>query len=415
MAVSMALIGAGQRGTYAYGPFASDSPTELRFVAVAEPRPERRRRFAEMHDIAPEHQFSSWQDLFDAPRLADAVLIATPDRLHHEPAVAALESGYHVLLEKPMATSVADLTNLVATADRTGLLLQVCHVLRYTPFFETLHEAVISGRLGDIVAVSHRENLVYWHMAHSYVRGNWSRTADSAPMILAKACHDFDIIDWNLQDPVVTLQSFGSLKHFRSEHAPAGAPARCTDGCPAAAECPYEATRLYLEESLTGWPVHVITDDLSPAGRLAALQNGPYGRCVYRCDNDAVDHQVVAMELTSGTTVSMTVQGHSHEEGRTMRYDGTRGTIRAKFGFRSDIEHHDHLTGRRSHLPIPGARSGHGGGDFGVLRAFVAAMRGDPSSISTGREVLESHLLALAAEQSRLTGQPVDMQTFRTH
>jgi predicted dehydrogenase len=415
MTVSMALIGAGQRGTYAYGPFALDSPTELRFVAVAEPRPERRRRFAQVHGIPPARQFSSWQDLLDTPRLADAALIATPDRLHHAPAVAALESGYHVLVEKPMATAVADLTNLVATADRHDRLLQVCHVLRHTPFFEVLHEAVTSGGLGDIVTVSHRENFVYWHMAHSFVRGNWSRTEESAPMILAKACHDFDIISWNLMDPVIRLQSFGSLMHFRPEQAPAGAPARCTDGCPAAEDCPFEATRVYLNESLTGWPVHVITDDLSPAGRLAALQDGPYGRCVYRCDNDVVDHQVVVMGLTSGATVSMTVQGHSHEEGRTMRYDGTRGTLRAKFGLRSEIEFHDHVTGRRSLLPIPPAQSGHGGGDFGVLRAFLAAVRGDASSITTARGVLESHLLALAAEQSRLTGEPIDMDDFRTN
>ncbi len=414
MPVSMALIGAGQRGTFAYGPFALDAPDELRFVAVAEPQSDRRDRFATQHGIPPERRFSSWEDLLDAPRMADAVLVATPDRLHHGPAVAALEAGYDVLLEKPMATEQSDLNNLVATADRTGRLLQVCHVLRYTPFFQTLHEVVASGRLGDIVAVSHRENFVYWHMAHSYVRGNWSRTEDAAPMILAKGCHDFDIISWNLSDPVVSLQSFGSLLHFRSEHAPVGAPLRCTDGCPAAAHCPFEATRLYMNEKLTGWPVHVISDDLSPAGRLAALREGPYGRCVYRCDNDVVDHQVVAMGLASGATVSMTVQGHSHEEARTMRYDGTRATLRARFGLRSDIEIHDHNGGRAARVPITAGRSGHGGGDFGVLRAFLAAVQGEAGSLSTAREVLESHLLALAAEQSRLTGRPVAMRNMRT-
>jgi predicted dehydrogenase len=414
MAVSMALVGAGQRGTFAYGPYARKAPNELRFVAVAEPQPDRRSRFAALHGIPPERQFSSWEDLLDGPRLADAVLVATPDRLHHAPAVGALEAGYDVLVEKPMATKQSDLNDLVATADRTGRLLQVCHVLRYTPFFQTLHEVLASGRLGDIVSVSHRENFIYWHMAHSFVRGNWSRAEDAAPMILAKACHDFDIISWNLADPVVSLQSFGSLLHFRVENAPIGAPPRCTDGCPAATQCPFDATRLYLNDRLTGWPVHVISNDLSPAGRLTALRDGPYGRCVYRCDNDVVDHQVVAMGLTSGATVSLTVQGHSHEEARTMRYDGTRGTLRARFGLRSDIEIHDHQDGHAAHVPIPSARSGHGGGDFGVIRAFLAARRGDAASISTAREVLESHLLALAAEQSRLTGRSVDMERYRT-
>ena len=317
--VRMALIGAGQRGTHAYRPLALDSPTELQFVAVAEPHPERRARFADQHQIPPERRFSSWEDLLAAPRPADAVLVATPDRLHHDPSVAALEDGYHVLVEKPMATRVADLNNLVATADRTGRILQVCHVLRYTPFFRALHDVVTSGSLGDIATVSHRESILYWHIAHSFVRGNWRRANDAAPMILAKACHDFDLIAWNLADPVVSLQSFGSLRHFSVENAPIGAPTRCTDGCPAAEDCPFEATRLYMNESLTGWPVHVIADDLSPAGRRAALEEGPYGRCVYHCDNDVVDQQVVAMSLSSGGTVSMTVQGHGHEEARTMR------------------------------------------------------------------------------------------------
>ena len=413
MPVSMALIGAGQRGTYAYGPFALENPEELRFVAVAEPRPERRSRFAEQHGIPPERQFSSWEDLLGAPGVADAVLVATPDRLHHDPAVAALEAGYDVLVEKPMATGRRDLARLVESADRNGRLLQVCHVLRYTPFFQTLHDVLASGRLGEIVTVSHRENFAFWHMAHSFVRGNWSRAGDAAPMILAKACHDFDILTWNLSDPVVSLQSYGSLLHFRPDRAPAGAPDRCTDGCPAAAHCPFEATRLYMNENLTGWPVHVISDDLSPAGRLAALREGPYGRCVYRCTNDVVDHQVVAMGLASGATVSLTVQGHSHEEERTMRYDGTLGTLRARFGQRSDIEIHDHNGCPVDRVPIPPARSGHGGGDAGVVRAFLAALRGEAASISTAGVALESHLLALAAEQSRLTGQPVDMDAFR--
>ena len=411
--IELALIGAGQRGTFAYGPFAIDFPTKVQFVAVAEPNLDRRDRFSAQHGIPPERRFSRWEDLLDVPQLADAVLIATPDRLHHAPAMAALEAGYHVLVEKPMATTVADLAVLVATAVRTGRLLQVCHVLRFTPFFSALHEVVTSGRLGDVVTVSHRENFVYWHMAHSYVRGNWNRTGDSSPMILAKACHDFDILNWNLGDPVVALQSFGSLLHFRAERAPSGAPDRCTDGCPAAEDCPFDATRLYLNEAVTGWPVHVITDDLSRAGRLAALLDGPYGRCVYRCDNDVVDHQVVAMGLASGATVSLTVQGHAHEESRTMRYDGTRATLRGRFGLRSGIEIHDHVRGHKEHVEIPDARSGHGGGDFGVMHAFVDGIRGDLPAVATGREILEGHLLALAAEHSRLTGEPVTMSHFR--
>jgi predicted dehydrogenase len=409
----MALVGAGQRGMHAYGPYALEFPEELEFVAVAEPDPARRRRFGDTHQIPLERRFISWEQLLAVPQLAESLLITTPDRLHHAPAVAALESGYHVLIEKPMATTTSDLVDLVTTGRQTGKLLQVCHVLRHTPLFQTLHEAVASGMVGDIVNVSHRENFLYWHMAHSFVRGNWRRADESAPMILAKACHDFDILSWNVGEPVTRLSSFGSLLHFRSENAPAGAPDRCTDGCPAADTCPFDATRLYLNEALTGWPVHVITDDLSPAGRRTALENGPYGRCVYRCDNDVPDHQVTIMELASGATIALTVQGHGHHEARTMRYDGTRGTIRATFGARSGIEHTDHVTGRRTQLAVPDTTGGHGGGDFGVLRAFLAAMGGDQSAVTDIEEIGESHLLALAAEHSRSTARPVDMEQFR--
>jgi predicted dehydrogenase len=412
MPVTMALAGAGQRGMFAYGPYALEFPSHLRFVAVAEPNPDRRRRFAEMHGIPVDRQYAGWEDMFGKPQLAETALIATPDRLHHAPAKAALESGYDVLVEKPMATTPARLVDLVETGRQSGRLLQVCHVLRYTPLFRELHDAVASGLLGDIVAVSHRENFLYWHMAHSFVRGNWRRADESAPMILAKACHDFDIVGWNLGDPVARLSSYGSLMHFRPENAPPAAPDRCLDGCPAAATCPFDAARLYLDESRTGWPVHVITDDLSPEGRRTALSTGPYGRCVYRCDNDVPDHQVTVMETTSGATISMTVQGHAYEEARTMRYDGTRGTLRAKFGPRSGIEFHDHLTGRRRQLAVGDSAGGHGGGDFGVVRAFLAA-RSDATAVTNVEEILESHLLALAAEESRRSGRPVDMRTFR--
>ncbi|RLC55290.1 MAG: gfo/Idh/MocA family oxidoreductase, partial [Chloroflexota bacterium] len=240
------LIGAGNRGHDAYGAYALRHPDEIRFVAVAEPHDIRRARFAQAHGIPPERQFHTWEDLLALGKIADAALICTLDRMHVEPTLAALEAGYDVLLEKPMATTVADCVRLVQTAERTGRLLQICHVLRYTPFFSILHDIVASGRLGDIITVEHRENVTFWHMAHSYVRGNWRNSRIESPMILAKCCHDMDILFWNL-GPVKRLSSFGSLIHYRAEKAPPGAPARCTDGCPHQAECPWSAPRLYLD------------------------------------------------------------------------------------------------------------------------------------------------------------------------
>ena len=412
--ITAVMVGAGQRGYYAYGPYALAHPDELKFVAVAEPNPARRERFARAHNIPPEYQFASWEDLIARGQIADVLFNMTMDQDHYASTVAALEAGYDVLLEKPMAHTLEYNVALVQTAERTGRLLQVCHVLRYTPFFSTLHDILTSGRLGDIITVEHRENVVYWHMAHSFVRGNWRNVATSAPMILAKCCHDFDILYWNLGERVKRLSSFGSLMHFRPENAPEDAPPRCTDGCPAAETCPFDARRIYLNMNNTGWPVTAITEDLSYEGRLRALQEGPYGRCVYHCDNDVVDHQVVNMEMESGTSVVLVMHGHSHEEARTMRYDGTRATLRGKFNYVSGwIEIWDHVTNRRIDVDIPPAEGGHGGGDFGVVRAFLRAVRGEAEALTPAREALESHLLAFAAEEARLTGTVVDMDEFR--
>ncbi|MCZ7574099.1 MAG: Gfo/Idh/MocA family oxidoreductase [Ardenticatenaceae bacterium] len=412
--VTAVLSGAGQRGFYNYGPYALQYPEELRFVAVAEPNPARRVRFAAAHNISPECQFASWEDLVGQGRIADAFFNTTQDQTHYPSTLAALAAGYDVLLEKPMANRLAENIALVQAAERSGRLLQVCHVLRSTPFFSTLHIILASGRLGDIITVEHRENVVSWHMAHSYVRGHWRNAAMASPMILAKCCHDLDLLTWNLGCEVIRLHSFGSLIHFRPENAPPGATARCTDGCPAGDQCPFDARRLYLDPDRTGWPVSVISEDLTRDARERALQTGPYGRCVYFCDNDVVDHQTVNMEFEGGTTAVLFMHGHSHEESRTMRYDGTRATLRGKFTYAGGrIEVHDHLTGRREELVIPPAESGHGGGDFGVVRSFLGAVRGEMPPLTSAREALESHLLAFAAEEARVNRTVVTMSDFR--
>jgi len=459
------MIGAGERGYRAYGPYALAHPDEIRFTAVAEPNDARRTRFAEAHAIPPERRFHTWENLLEQGKIADAALVCTMDTLHTDPTVAALEAGYDVLLEKPMATTLAECVRLVRTAERTGQLLQVTHVLRYTDFFSTLHEVIASGRLGEIITVEHRENVVYWHMAHSYVRGNWRRRDLSSPIILAKCSHDLDVLTWNL-GRCAQLNSFGSLRHFRPENAPPGAPERCTDGCPVADGCPYFAPRLYLDliplyhvarrspvlrERLGSrvilafpgvvdlirrlvppvdraldyreWPISAISEDTSREARRHALETGPYGWCVYHCDNDVLDHQTVNMVFESGASVVLVMQGHAHEEARTMRYEGTRATLRGKFAYGLDdvIEIHDHHSGEveRIGLSNRGSTTGHGGGDAGVMAAFVRAVRGDGSGaggvagLTTVQKSLEGHLMAFAADRARLEGKVVDMAAFR--
>jgi predicted dehydrogenase len=410
--IELVLLGAGSRGMFAYGAYAQANPHRVRFVAVAEPDGGRRQRFATEHRIPVERAFASWEEALAAPQLAEGLLNATMDQAHVPSTLAALARGYHVLLEKPMAVTPEDCLRLVQAAEHAGRILQICHVLRYTRFWGLLHEIVTSGRLGRIISVEHRENVAFWHMAHSFVRGNWSSALRSAPMILAKCCHDMDILHWNLQAPVRRLSSFGRLSHFRPENAPTGAPTRCTDGCPAQDDCPYYAPRQYLRDD-TGWPTNVISLDLTMESRLQALRSGPYGRCVYHCDNDVVDHQVINFELENDVTVAFTMHGHSHDNVRTMRYDGTRATLRASEAA-DELILYDHLTLNEERLRPGPVVGGHGGGDTGVMNAFLAALR-SPGSVplTSARASLESHLMAFAAEHARLEGTLLEMSAYR--
>jgi predicted dehydrogenase len=440
----------------------------MRIVAVAEPREVRRVRTAQAHDIPPERQFDSWEALLAQSRMARAAIIATQDSMHTEPAIAAMQAGYHVLLEKPMANRLEDCVALAQAAERTGRVLQICHVMRYTDFWQRLYEIFQSGRLGQIITISHRENVSSTHMAHSYVRGNWRNAEASSPMILAKSCHDLDILVWLLGAGPIRLSSIGSLMHFRPENAPPGAPKRCTDGCPAAASCPFYAPAYYIEmrpflhglsasrdpfmrwgaklaranrtlfdalahllpakgilskmrelSDYEGWPRSVITDH--PADKAAlweALSTGPYGRCVYKCDNTVVDHQVVVMEFPGRVSVSFTMHGHSHEEGRTIRIDGSHATVLGKWSHsQSYLEIHDHRTFEVERFDFANMleMGGHGGGDERMMQAFVDTLRsGGVSGLSSARASLEGHLMAFAAEQARVEDSVIDMAAFRT-
>ena len=413
--LEIVVVGAGQRAQLAYAPYVEAFPEHVRVVAVAEPHPERRRQFAERFDLGDAQCFESWEELLARPQIAPALLNLTQDPLHVESTLAALERGYHALLEKPMAQTPEDCVRLVQASERAGRILQICHVLRFTPFFSTLHRIIESGRLGQIISVEHRENIFYWHMAHGFVRGKWRNVSTGSPLILAKCCHDMDILYWN-HGRAKRIGSFGSLRHFRPEHAPQGAPVYCLDGCPAADECPFYAPRIY-SGPLDQWPSAILSESRTEQARLDALRAGPYGRCVYHCDNDVVDHQVIVMELESGVSVSMTFVGHSHLGARTILIDGSRATLRAQFSEMTgkyDIEIHDHLTNTAEQVPIAARAGGHGGGDFALMEAFVGALRANqPDTLTSARNSMESHLMAFAAEEARVTGAFVPMADYR--
>ncbi|MCY4107559.1 MAG: Gfo/Idh/MocA family oxidoreductase [Chloroflexi bacterium] len=410
--VEAVVIGAGGRGARAYGAYALRHPDRVKIVAVAEPNPERRDRFARDHGISPDNVFHGWEELMARPQIAPALINTTMDRTHLDSSLAALGAGYDVLLEKPMATSAADCVRIVQAAEDAGRLLQICHVLRYTPFFRKLKSLLASGALGEVVTVMHNEHVAYWHIAHSYVRGNWRNSELATPMLLSKSCHDLDILVWMLGQRCKRVASFGELRHFRLENAPPGAPDRCTDGCPVESECPHYAPRLYFDVPEGSSIGRAISNDPSLEGRMQALREGPYGRCVFRCDNNVVDHQVVMMEFEDGVTVSFTMEGHSHDNVRAMRYSGTRATVRGHTGF-NQLLLHDYVSGGEERLVPESVMGGHGGGDWGLMDAFVDAVEGRRNPETSAYNSLESHLIGYAAEHARLTGTVVEMEEFR--
>jgi predicted dehydrogenase len=407
--VSLAVIGAGSRGT-SYGRWALANPSRARVVAVAEPRQVRRDRFAAAHGIGTADAAGDWRQLAARERFADAVLVCTQDRMHAEPVEAFAALGYHVLVEKPMAPDEQTCRRIVAAAERAGVMLAVGHVMRYTPYTEAVKQIVDSGQLGEIMSVEHLEPVGFWHQAHSFVRGNWRRADLATSMLLSKSCHDLDWLQYILGQPPKRVSSFGRLSHFTRENQPDGSADRCVE-CAVEASCAYSATRLYggmLSRGQHGWPLDVIVDEFTPAALDEALHDGPYGRCVYACDNDVVDHQVVAMEFPGGATATFTMTAFNEVGGRRTSIFGTRGELS---GDGETIRIYDFIT-RQTQVVTPeqtgamSAAGGHGGGDAGLMDAFTEAVAaGDPGAIRSGpRESLASHLAVFAAERARLNG-----------
>ena len=468
--ITAVLCGAGNRGMTIYGQYALKYPEKLKFVAVAEPIESRRKRFAQQHDISSENCFFSWKDLFNEQKLADIAVISTQDQMHIDPTIQAIEKGYDVLLEKPMAHTLEGCIKIVKSAEKANKRLGISHVLRYTDFFSKIKNLIDNGELGEIINISHRENVSWYHMAHSFVRGNWRNRSLSSPMILAKCCHDLDLLYWMIGSLPLKVSSFGNLKYFASAYAPKNAPNYCIEGCPIEKSCLYYAPRIYVEiEPIIqimsysenrllrffaklkkkhkfwlnilskvipllkmliywkGWPVEPLyfgqeaynKEDYSDTAKNEILKSSPYGRCVFKCDNDVVDHQVVNIEFMNGTTATLIMHGFSEREGRTIRIDGTKATLFGEFRDCGErITLYNHYTGSEQvvfNRDLGLNFSSHGGGDELLISAFIESIRLNSTRepLTNARESLESHLMAFAADRSRLSNQVIEMKSFR--
>lgn len=403
--VTAIVAGAGNRGNV-YASYSEKAPSDLKIVGFAEPIPFRSERFARRYTIPPERQFTTWEDIFKVKKFADAIIITTPDRLHYGPAMAALDMGYDLLLEKPIARSwkeCSDIMNLAIAKDR---IVAICHVLRYAPLFRKIKEVIDSGVLGKMLSIQLMEPVEHIHMSHSFVRGNWRNSKESNPMLLAKSCHDLDLLTWYTGKHCANVASFGGLTWFRKENAPAGSTERCTGGCAIEADCPYSALKIYYRKRT--WLYHMdlpAEGDQGPA-ILDNLKNGPYGRCVYHCDNDVVDHQVVSMEFEDNITANFNMEAHTSYWGRRIRIMGSEGDL---VGDEKDLYISNFKTDKTVRWNVDeqaSGSSGHGGGDYGLARAFVQAVsQHNPAPLSTTIEsAMESHLIAFRAEEARAEG-----------
>ena len=408
------LIGAGQRGMI-YAKYAHEKGHEI--AAVAELNAEKREIARQELDIPENRCYDSAEALLAQPCLGEAAIIATLDRAHYSQAVPAMEKGYHLLLEKPISPVPEETLAIAETAERLGKHVVVCHVLRYSPFFREIKRVIDSGAIGKVITVQHNENIGNFHMAHSFVRGNWRRADQASTLMMQKSCHDMDLLVWLVGGGCKRVASFGSLTYFKAENAPEGAARRCVD-CPHREECRFSAYRSYLPV-MGSWPATVLTEDQTKEGLLEAIRTGPYGRCVYHCDNDVCDHQVTVLEFENGVTATFNLSGFTNRIARTMKIMGENGEIRA-----SELENAIEVTRfapngveRSESIVIhpDSPVSGHSGGDSGIVEDFLAMLEGRRGEASSAiRNSVESHMMACAADEARLTHTVVDVAEFRS-
>ncbi len=421
--ITFAICGFGDRGS-TYASMQELFPGRMKVVAVADLNPSKVKKAQALYDIPDENCFASGEEMLAHEKLADVMIVSTMDRQHVDHAIPALERGYHVLMEKPISPDINKCREILkASATHPDQHVILCHVLRYTLFFNTLKDLIDSGKIGDIVSMVATENVGYWHQAHSFVRGNWRNSNETSPMILQKSCHDMDILTWLMGKKCKSVSSVGGLRLFREECAPEGSAARCLD-CKVKDSCLFDAEKIYLTSEKTGllkgssWISSVLSVENTPESTYEALRTGPYGRCVYHCDNNVVDHQQTNLLMEDGSTIHFTMCAFTEDCYRTFRAMGTLGEIEAdmktntirlrEFGKAEEVV---------DLKAMSGDLKGHGGGDSGIISDLLDMLLEDApptQRTTTLKNSMESHYIALAAEESRLAeGLSINLEEFR--
>ena len=406
---TIAIIGTGARGAKAYGRLMFKSPERYKITHLCDINPDVLNRVGDEFGVPSENRFTD-PDEFFAQRRADVLVIATPDDCHVKHCLSGMEAGYDILCEKPLTDNEDECKALLAAQKKYGNKILVCHVLRYALAYLGLKELLDSGKLGRLVAINWVEPVGYWHQAHSYVRGNWRNTDHAAPMILAKCCHDLDLLQYFAGSKCKTVSSMGDLTFFKPECAPEGATERCSD-CSLKDTCPYSAYRIYIERwkqkgsPAVEWPYNVlVTEPITEEKLLDAIQNGPYGRCVFHCDNNVVDHQAVQMNFENGVIATLHMNAFNQMADRRVTLFGTYG-MADMTSDKITLNIYGEPT-QEIDTRAQGKQNGyaHGGGDARMIDALYDMISGN-RPLTTGLEhSVESHLMGIKAEESRLQG-----------
>ncbi|MBO5776371.1 MAG: Gfo/Idh/MocA family oxidoreductase [Clostridia bacterium] len=337
---TLAIIGIGNRGSEYLGLIKLFYGRKIKLVAICDNNPEKLKRFGKQYKIPDEMRFLSHEEFLSKGVIADGLIIATPDKEHYRMAKGALLTGYKtILLEKPLSGNIEESRELNAITKDQNAKVVVCHVLRYSNYYSKIKRAIESGKLGRILSIEQRENVGYFHYAHSYVRGEWHVEADSSPSILAKCCHDLDLIYWYADSKPISVDSNGGLYYFNKDNAPCGATPYCMGGCKAKDKCPYDAEAFYITDNIFKakfikyMPVTVFgKPKVSKKEKRAILSNGKYGRCVFLNDNDVCDHQEVNITFENGISGRLTMTAFGERCERETRIVGTLGEVVARGG-----------------------------------------------------------------------------------
>ncbi len=414
--ITAVIVGGGHRSVI-YADYSLTHPEALKIVGVADPNPDRRAMCRERYGIPEENCFETAEALAAKGRIADAVINGTMDHQHFATSVPLLRAGYDMLLEKPFAVSKEEMDSLCAVIRETGRRVMICHVLRYAPFYRSIKEQLLKGTLGDIINIQMAEHVSYHHLSTSYVRGKWANSDKcKTSMLLAKSCHDVDLMMWLMQPTLPTaVSSVGGIFQFKPENAPAGAGTRCTVDCPLVDSCRYSSKNLYLKHP-NRWECYAWADleskkDATEEDRLESFRNGnPYNRCIYKCDNNVVDHQSVLVNFASGATGTHNMIGGASAGRRTIHITGTTGEI---YGTCEDgrfivskIDPRPGCEKSEKVVDVYVRNDSHGGGDLRLAEDFVSYVTGDVPSIACTsiEDSFIGHMAVFLADRSRENG-----------